>query len=198
MKELILLDLKIILGADIAWQHSGKQPDAELATEARLEAGGPWWWWWQAWERIKQSRSSCFKRPCCCNIGSLDWQRHWLLPQWLRIHGSGSDELLVLDAKKLQEGSYLLGIAKAAQLNTALLCTVWPRRQSFQLKLFTKSGLEPSETVKIYLDLMDLLPERGLMDMWVSNFWNNCLWICILKLLFATERWGGKYLWDSE
>ena len=64
----------------------------------------------------------------------------------------------------------MLGIAKAAQLNTALLCTVWPRRQSFQLKLFTKSGLEPSETVKIYLDLMDLLPERGLMDMWVSNF----------------------------
>ena len=27
MMELILLDLKIFLGADIAWQHSGKQPD---------------------------------------------------------------------------------------------------------------------------------------------------------------------------
>ena len=38
MKELIqvLLDLKILLCADIAWQHSGKRPDAELATTALM------------------------------------------------------------------------------------------------------------------------------------------------------------------
>ena len=28
MKDLVLLDLKILLGADIPWSHSGKQPDA--------------------------------------------------------------------------------------------------------------------------------------------------------------------------
>jgi hypothetical protein len=35
-KELILFkfDLKILLGADIPWQHSGKQPDSELSAEA--------------------------------------------------------------------------------------------------------------------------------------------------------------------
>ena len=39
MKELILLDLKIVLFAYIAWQHSGKQPDAELATAAQPSGG---------------------------------------------------------------------------------------------------------------------------------------------------------------
>jgi hypothetical protein len=33
-KELILLDLKILLGADIPWQHSGKQPDIELHADS--------------------------------------------------------------------------------------------------------------------------------------------------------------------
>ena len=40
IKELILPDLKILLGTDIAWQHSGKQPDAELAMAALSQAGG--------------------------------------------------------------------------------------------------------------------------------------------------------------
>ena len=36
MKDLVLLDLKILLGADIPWVHVGKQPDAPsyLATTA--------------------------------------------------------------------------------------------------------------------------------------------------------------------
>ena len=41
MKELVLLDLKILLGADIAWSHSGKQPEAattELAAAAISQA----------------------------------------------------------------------------------------------------------------------------------------------------------------
>jgi hypothetical protein len=42
MKELVLLDLKILLGADIAWSHSGKQPEAaatELAAPAISQGG---------------------------------------------------------------------------------------------------------------------------------------------------------------
>jgi len=42
MKNLVLLDLKILLGADIPWAHVGKQPDApsDLATAALSQAGG--------------------------------------------------------------------------------------------------------------------------------------------------------------
>ena len=40
MKDLVLLDLKILLGADIPWSHSGKQPDApsDLAVAALSQA----------------------------------------------------------------------------------------------------------------------------------------------------------------
>jgi len=40
-KELVLLDLKILMGADIAWQRPGRQPDhpAELAVAALSPAG---------------------------------------------------------------------------------------------------------------------------------------------------------------
>ena len=40
MKDLVLLDLKILLGADIPWSHSGKQPDAhsDLAAAALSQA----------------------------------------------------------------------------------------------------------------------------------------------------------------
>ena len=42
MKNLVLLDLRILLGADIPWAHVRKQPDApsDLATAALLQAGG--------------------------------------------------------------------------------------------------------------------------------------------------------------
>jgi hypothetical protein len=42
MKNLVLLDLRILLGADIPWAHVGKQPDApsDLATAALSQAGG--------------------------------------------------------------------------------------------------------------------------------------------------------------
>ena len=39
MKSLILLDLKILLGADISWQHGSKQHEAELPAPALPEAG---------------------------------------------------------------------------------------------------------------------------------------------------------------
>ena len=40
MNDLVLLDLKILLGADIPWSHSGKQPDApsDLAAAALSQA----------------------------------------------------------------------------------------------------------------------------------------------------------------
>ena len=42
MKNLVLLDLRILLGADIPWAHVGKQPQApaDLATAALSQAGG--------------------------------------------------------------------------------------------------------------------------------------------------------------
>jgi len=43
MKNLVLLDLRILLGADIPWAHVGKQPEAppsDLATAALSQAGG--------------------------------------------------------------------------------------------------------------------------------------------------------------
>jgi hypothetical protein len=43
MKNLVLLDLRILLGADIPWAHVGKQPEAppsDLATAALLQAEG--------------------------------------------------------------------------------------------------------------------------------------------------------------
>ena len=42
MKNLVLLDLRILLGADIPWAHVRKQPDApsDLATAALSQAGG--------------------------------------------------------------------------------------------------------------------------------------------------------------
>jgi hypothetical protein len=42
MKELVLLDLRIFLGSDIAWSQSGKQPEAaatELAAPAISQGG---------------------------------------------------------------------------------------------------------------------------------------------------------------
>ena len=44
MKDLVLLDLKILLGADIPWGHVGKQPDAppDLATASLSQARGAW------------------------------------------------------------------------------------------------------------------------------------------------------------
>ena len=38
MKELVLLDLRILLGADIAWSHSGKQPEAAAGSELAAPA----------------------------------------------------------------------------------------------------------------------------------------------------------------
>ena len=35
----------------------------------------------------------------------------------------------------------------------------------FNERVVTKTGVQPSETVKLYLGLKDLVPERGLMDM---------------------------------
>jgi len=35
----------------------------------------------------------------------------------------------------------------------------------FNEKVFTKNGVQPSETVKLYLGLNGLVQERGLMDM---------------------------------
>ena len=77
-----------------------------------------------------------------------------------------SDETLtqILDADPEQRLPYLHGMSKAAQqeLRYALYVQVV---NLFNEKVFTKTGVQPSETVKLYLGLKDLVPERGLMDM---------------------------------
>ena len=59
------------------------------------------------------------------------------------------------------------------------ICMACPRQLSMKLryalygqvgnvfneKVFTKTGVQPSEMVKLHLGLKDLVPERGLMDM---------------------------------
>ena len=70
----------------------------------------------------------------------------------------------ILEADPEQRLPYLQGMSKAAQqkLRYALYGQV---SNLFNEKVFTKTGVQPSETVKLYLGLKDLVPERGLMDM---------------------------------
>ena len=74
MKELILLDLKILLGADIDWQHSARQP--ELATAALSQADGD----------DDRSGSSKDRNEGTLLMLQMMRQCHWLRPQRLRIH----------------------------------------------------------------------------------------------------------------
>ena len=70
----------------------------------------------------------------------------------------------IIEAEPEQRHAYLHGMAKAAQqkLRYALYGQV---SNLFNEKVFTKNGVQPSETVKLYLGLNGLVPERGLMDM---------------------------------
>jgi len=70
----------------------------------------------------------------------------------------------IIEAEPKQRHAYLHGMAKAAQqkLRYALYGQV---SNLFNEKVFTKNGVQPSETVKLYLGLNGLVQERGLMDM---------------------------------
>jgi len=70
----------------------------------------------------------------------------------------------IIEAEPEQRHDYLHGMSKAAQqkLRYALYGQV---SNLFNEKVFTKNGVQPSETVKLYLGLNGLVPERGLMDM---------------------------------
>ena len=70
----------------------------------------------------------------------------------------------ILKTEQEQSQAYLHGVSKAAQqkLRYALYGQVG---NLFNEKVFTKTGVQPSETVKLYLGLKDLVPERGLLDM---------------------------------
>jgi len=77
-----------------------------------------------------------------------------------------SEEMLneILEADPEQRLPYLHGMSKSAQqkLRYALYGQVG---NLFNEKVFTKTGVQPSEMVKLHLGLKDLVPERGLMDM---------------------------------
>ena len=77
-----------------------------------------------------------------------------------------SDETLneILAADPEQRLPYLHGMSKSAQqkLRYALYGQVG---NLFNEKVFTKTGVQPSEMVKLHMGLKDLVPERSLMDM---------------------------------
>jgi len=77
-----------------------------------------------------------------------------------------SDETLneILEADPEQRLPYLHCMSQSAQqkLRYALYGQVG---NLFNEKVFTKTGVQPSEMVKLHLGLKDLVPERGLMDM---------------------------------
>ena len=75
----------------------------------------------------------------------------------------------ILDASQEERLAFLHGMSKAAQqkLRYNLYGAVG---NLFNERVFTKSGVQPNEKVKQHLGLKDLVPERGVMDMWVSNF----------------------------
>ena len=77
---------------------------------------------------------------------------------------SGEQLSEILEAEQEQSQAYLHGMSKAAQqkLRYALYGQVG---NVFNKKVFTKTGVQPSEMVKLHLELKDLVPERGLMDM---------------------------------
>jgi len=77
---------------------------------------------------------------------------------------SGEQLSEMLEAEQEQSQAYLHGMSKAAQqkLRYALYGQVG---NVFNKKVFTKTGVQPSEMVKLHLELKDLVPERGLMDM---------------------------------
>ena len=77
---------------------------------------------------------------------------------------SDADLSEILEAEPEHRHAYLHGMAKAAQqkLRYVLYGQV---SNLFNEKVFTKNGVQPSETVKLYLGLSGLVPERGLMDM---------------------------------
>ena len=79
---------------------------------------------------------------------------------------SGEQLSEILEAEQEQSQAYLHGMSKAAQqkLRYALYGQIG---NLFNKKVFTKTGVQPSqaEMVKLHLGLKDLFPERGLMDM---------------------------------
>ena len=78
---------------------------------------------------------------------------------------SGEQLSEILEAEQKQSLAYLHGsMSKATQqkLRYALYGQVG---NVFNEKVFTKTGVQQSEMVKLHLGLKDLVPERGLMDM---------------------------------
>jgi hypothetical protein len=77
--------------------------------------------------------------------------------------------LEILDAGHEERLAFLHGMAKAAQqkLRYNMYGAVG---NLFNERVFTKAGVQPNEKVKLHLGLKDLVPERSVMDMWVSKF----------------------------
>ena len=73
-----------------------------------------------------------------------------------------SEEMLTEILEADPDYSHCMSKAAQQKLRYALYGQVG---NLFNEKVFTKTGVQPSETVKLYLGLKDLVPERGLLDM---------------------------------
>ena len=85
-------------------------------------------------------------------------------------HCISDDQLCeILEASPEERLAFLHGMAKAAQqkLRYNLYGAVG---NLYNERVFTKNGVQPDETVKRYLGLKDLVPQKSIMDMWVSSF----------------------------
>ena len=100
------------------------------------------------------------------------------------ISGEQLSEILETEQEQSQASGYLHCMSKAAQqkLHYALYCQV---SNVFYEMVFTKTGVQQSEMVKLHLGLKDLVPERGLMDMWVTLNLNPLLVMMHFKAFIA-------------
>ena len=73
-----------------------------------------------------------------------------------------------MDAGQEERLAFLHGMTKAAQqkLRYNMYGAVG---NLFNERVFTKIGSQPNEKVKLHLGLKDLVPEKSIMEMWVSN-----------------------------
>ena len=74
----------------------------------------------------------------------------------------------IMDAGQEERLAFLHGMTKAAQqkLRYNMYGAVG---NLFNERVFTKIGSQPNEKVKLHLGLKDLVPEKSIMEMWVSN-----------------------------
>ena len=153
-----VISMKALALADsIPTKHT--DPDARPLHGARLSLG-------QAWSLFTLVK--CGHQAPAEKIRDQNTRVQILLSA--QPYSISEDQLSeILDAGKEERQAFLHGLSKAAQqkLRYNMYGTV---ANLFNRFVFTNSGVQPNEKVKLHLGLKDLVPERCVMEMWVSNF----------------------------